>query len=265
LMVVAVCMALIAESSGWAGVFSHAGLVYREGQYVPLDISLRDEGGRTVTLGKLLGRPAVLALTYYRCTHICPEMLAAVSDVVEKISLKPGKDYSIITVSFDDGDTPEVARTLKTNYLKPIGRSFPEDSWKFLTGDRGNIQRLLTAVGYSVKKKAEGFDHPAVLIFLSPEGKITRYMNISKFNYGLAYPVTFSPVDFTTSVREASIGKTAAEASRAPFCCLLHEPGHQEAFFGLLKFSGLAMLIALGALFVFLAMTGRKPQKERRT
>jgi protein SCO1/2 len=265
LFIVALCILFVAISTARADVFSQAGLEHREGRCVPLDISLHDERGKNVILGELLGRPSVLVLTYYRCTHICPEMLAAISGVSRNMSLEPGKDYSILTLSFDDGDTPEVARTLKSNYLKPIGRTFPEDSWKFLTGDRGNIRRILKAVGYSVKIKAEGFDHPAVLIFLSPKGKITQYMNVSKFNYGLAYPVTFSPVEFANSLREASLGKTVLEDSRAPLYCLLYRPGNEQTFFRLLELSGLAMLVILGALFILLAMTGGKPQKERRT
>jgi protein SCO1 len=266
LFIVAFCTLLVVVPAGASGtdVFSQAGLEHREGRYLPLDITLHDETGKTVTLGELLSRPAVLILTYYRCTHICPEMLAAISGVIGKISLEPGKDYSILTLSFDDGDTPAVARQLKANYLKPIARSFPEDSWKFLTGDRENIRKVLTAVGYSVKKKPEGFDHPAVLIFLSPKGKITQYMNVLKFNYGMACPVTFSPVEFTSSIREASLGKTVLENSMAPFYCLLYKPDHEEVFYRILKVSGLTMLISLGALFIFFAMTGRKPQKELR-
>lgn len=256
--------AAMAAAAGGADVFDRAGLEKKEGQYVPVDISFQDERGKTVTFEELLTRPAVLVLTYYRCTHICPEMLAAIAGVIGKTSLRPGKDYLVITLSFDGGDSPEVAMSLKVNYLKAIGRSFPEDSWKFLTGDRENIGRLLSATGYSVKKKAEGFDHPAVLIFLSPGGKITRYMNVSKFNYGLAYPVRFSPVDFASSIREASFGKPMKGDGRAPVYCLLYKPVHEDTFFRILRLSGLTMLISLGALFIFLAMTGRKYRKERR-
>ncbi|MEJ2695834.1 MAG: SCO family protein [Candidatus Sulfobium sp.] len=267
LSIATLCTLLVAVPSGASqvGVFSRVGLDYREGRYLPPDITLRDETGRTVTTGGLLDRPAVLVLTYYRCTHICPEMLAAVTDVIGKISLEPGKDYRIITLSFDDRDTPSVAKQLKVNYVKAIGRSLPEGSWKFLTGDRENIRRVLTAVGYGVKEKAEGFDHPAVLVFISPGGKITRYMNVSKFRYGLAYPVSFSPVDFTTSIMDASMGKTAIADNRAPLYCLLYKPVHEVTFFRLLQVSGLTMLVILGSLFVFLAVTAGRHEKKRRT
>lgn len=264
LSIVGLCalFGVLSASATVTDVFSQAGLEHREGRYVPLDVSFRDEQGREVTLRELLGRPAVLVLTYYRCTHICPEMLAAISGVVGKISFRPGKDYSIITLSFDDSDTPSTARQLKRDYLKPIGRPFPEDSWKFLTGDRENIRKILTAVGYGVKKETMGFDHPAVLVFLSPKGKITRYMNVSKFNYGLAYPVTFSPVDFENSIREASLGKINVADARAPLYCLLYKPAHEDAFYGILKVSGAATLVSLAALFAFLAVARGKSRKE---
>ncbi len=264
LFIAGLCILFFAVPSGAAGVFSRTGLEHRLGRYVPPDISLRDEGGKTVTMGELLGRPVVLALAYYRCMHICPQLLSGISRVVGSIPLRAGKDYSIITVSFDDRDTPETAKALKANYLKAIGRPFPRDSWKFLTGDRHNIRRLLTAVGYSVRKKEGGFDHPAVLIFLSPKGKITQYLNIPELDYAPAYPLAFSPVIFTEAVKKASLGKVMVVDDRAPLYCLLDRPHGYATFFRILKEAGLTMLIALGALFGFLSARDRKSKKERR-
>lgn len=264
LVVAAVCTFLLTASAAGAGVFSQSGLVHRNGRYVPSDISFRDEGGKTVTMGKLLDRPTVLVLAYYHCARICPQLLEGISRVVGNISLRPGKDYSIITVSFDDRDTPEAARAAKADYLSAVGRPVPGDAWRFLTGNRENISRLLTAVGYSVIKKKGGFDHPAVVIFLSPKGKITQYLNIPEVNYGPAYPLAFSPVIFEDAIRNASLGKIMVVDDLAPLYCLLHRPRGYETFFRILKGSGLTMLIALGAYFGFLAARGRKSQKERR-
>ena len=266
LLFLVVCLLALSVALPASGdnVFSHAGLVHRDGGYVPSDISFRDEGGKTVTMGELFGRPTVLVLAYYRCGRICPQMLEGVSRVVGNIPLRPGKDYSIITVSFDDHDTPEAARAAKADYLSAVDGPFPPDSWKFLTGDNVNIRRLLSAVGYSVKRKKGGFDHPAVVVFLSPKGKITQYINIPESGYGPAYPLAFSPVIFTEAIKKASLGKVMIVDDRAPLYCLLHRPRGYETFFRILKASGVTMLIALGAVFGFLSVKDRKSQKERR-
>ena len=266
LFFLAVCLFTLSlvPPAGGADVFSHAGLVHRDGLYVPPDLSFRDEGGKTVAMGELFGRPTVLLLAYYHCGRICPQLLAGISRVVGNISLRPGKDYSIITVSFDDRDTPESARSAKADYLRAIGHPFPRDSWKFLTGDRVNIRRLLTAVGYSVKKKKRGFDHPAVVVFLSPNGKITQYMNIPESGYAPAYPLAFSPVIFTEALKKASLGKVMIVDDRAPLYCLLHRPQGYETFFRILKASGVTMLVALAVVFGFLSVRDSKSEKERR-
>jgi protein SCO1/2 len=241
------------------GVFDRAGLTERTGVKVPLDASFRDEDGRAVTMKELLGgKPVVLLLTYYRCSHICPEVLAGITDVLGKMSLAPGKDYSVITLSFDSGDTPADAKALKANYLKPLPASFPAESWKFLTGDEATIRKVLSAAGYGVKREPpHGFDHPEVLIFLSPEGKISSYRYVTKYRYGVSYPVTFSPVDFTAAIRDASSGKVAAAEDMEPLYCFLYEPQNQEIFYRMLKIAGVASLIALSAFFAVLGIAGR--------
>ena len=191
-------------------------------------------------------------------------MLEGLAEVIPKIELTPGRDFEVITLSFDSNDTPRKAREVKANYIMAVGKPFPEDSWKFLTGSRENIKRFTDAVGFKFQETMHGIVHPVVLIILSPHGKITRYIYVSNYLGGVAYPITFLPVDLTDAIRNASNGVVAATGSRkAPVLCFPHEPEQQEKFFSILSISGSAMLILMAALFIYLLVKNRKQSEQR--
>ena len=83
---------------------------------------------------------------------MCPLMLSALANSLGQVTLKPGKDYEVVTISFDRNDTPAVAKEKKPNYLKAGGIPFPSGSWRFLTGTQDNIDRLTRAVGFNYRK-----------------------------------------------------------------------------------------------------------------
>jgi len=230
----------------------------RLGSTIPDNIILHDESGAEVKLKDLIVKPTILTLVYYHCSHICPQMLFGLSGVFSKLELVPGRDYDVITASFDSGDTPLDARTQKINYIKAINKPFPEESWKFLTGDRENIEKLSRAVGIRYKKVMHGFIHPEVLVFLSPERTITRYLYISASSYGLQYPVMFSTVEFGAAINDASKGIVGSHIKRAPLLCFPHQPEQQERFFHILSTLGAITLVLLLALFIYLRATTKK-------
>ncbi len=232
--------------------YPEAGLDERPGSVIPLDLVFKDEVGKNVALRELIDRPAVLMLVYYDCYHICPQMLGGLAKSLVDLRLAPGKDYRVITVSFDDTEKPEEARIQKKNYFKAINRPFPQDAWRFLTGDGDNIRKLSDAVGIRYRKAGHGFIHPEVLVFVSPRGLITRYMYVPKFNYGVADPMLFSAIDLRNAFLDASVGKVSTGGRMTPLYCFLHEPPNQEKFFNILKVSGTLTVLALFLLFVYL-------------
>jgi len=230
---------------------------------IPDNIILRDETGAEVKLKDLIEKPTILTLVYYHCSHICPQMLFGLSEALSRLELVPGRDYRVITLSFDNGDTPTDARTQKINYIKAINKPFPEDSWKFLTGDRDNIERVSRAVGIRYEKVMHGFIHPEVLIFISPDRKITRYLHVSTSSYGLQYPVMFSTVDFTGALIDASKGIVGAHIKRTPLLCFPHEPEQEERFFHILSILGAITLLLILVLFIYLKATTKKTHDGR--
>ncbi len=145
------------------------GIEEKIGQTIPPDIVLSDEQGRKVTLAALIKRPTIVTLVYYKCSRFCPQLLAGLASALPHVELTADKDYQVMTVSFDANDTPALARDLKRNYLMAVNRPFPADAWRFLSGDRANIEKLCTAVGFTFRKEMDGFAHPMTLIILSPD------------------------------------------------------------------------------------------------
>ncbi|MGE5299482.1 MAG: SCO family protein [Acidobacteriota bacterium] len=259
-MLSAVFLALFLSVSAGAQQTGYAepGLDEKLGGSVPLDLTFSKEDGERVILKELVDRPTVLMLVYYSCSHICPQFLGGFADSLASLRLDPARDYRVLTVSFDETDRPMDARELKKNYIKAIGCPFPENTWHFLTGNQDNIMRLSDAVGVRFTMAGHGFVHPEVLIFLSPQGKITRYLQAPKYGYGIVSPMTFSAIDLKTGFADASLGKVFASGRGVtPLFCFLHEPANQVRFFNMLKVTGALTLLGLFLLFVYLR-SGKK-------
>ncbi len=238
------------------------GITEKTGQTLPADIVFYDEKGQKTELRNLLGKPVILTLVYYTCEHICPQLLAGLASALPRLASAAGKDYRVVSVSFDPADTPQVAANMKRNYLKPLEKTLPPDAWTLLTGDHQNIDRLTDAVGFRYHRDIHGFNHPVVLIFLTPEGKISRYFSVTKYEYGAAYPITFSSFDLNIALAEAAQGKPVTELKRALLYCFSHEPPGQSKFFYFIGIIGLVTLFVLAAFFVYLQITSKKYRKD---
>jgi protein SCO1/2 len=222
------------------------------GRKVPADAVFRGEDGTKVTMGELIKRPTVISLVYHRCGHTCPTLLAGLADLLGRVDLEPGKDFSLLTISFDELDTPEVAKEKKRNYLAAIGKPFPESEWKFLTGDEENIRKFTDSVGFNFIREKDGFNHPVVLIVLSPDGKIVRYL----------YGKNFLPFDIKMAVSEASRGKVGLSVQRLLLFCYSYDPPGRSYVFNILRVYGVMMTVVIVSLFVYLTVTRKRRDGE---
>ena len=219
------------------------------GAIIPADIVLKDEQGRPVNLKDLIDRPTIVAPVYLHCAHVCPQFLTGLAGALGKIeNLQPGKDYRVITLSFDEREGPEVAREKKPNYLAAIGRPFPADAWPFLTGNEANIRKFTDAVGYKFQRDGEDFSHPLALIVLAPGGKVVRYLE----------GVTFLPFQVSMAVNEAAKGKVGSPTGRVLSYCFSYDPQKKSYVFNILKVVGTVMIVTLLSFFIFLMVTGKK-------
>ncbi|MDZ7399585.1 MAG: SCO family protein [candidate division KSB1 bacterium] len=223
------------------------GIIEKLGQYIPKDVFFYDERGDSVALKDMIDKPTILSFVYFRCPTICPRMLAELSVLLEKIALEPGKDFNLITISFDPTDTPASAADKKMNFMKSIQRPLPENAWRFLTGDINNIARITEAVGYRFKKDRQDFIHPSAIIALSPEGKIVRYI------MGLSY----LPFDVKMAVIEAAEGRVGPTINKVLLYCFSYDPQGRTYAMNITKITGTIILFLVAVFAIFLVAKSR--------
>lgn len=223
------------------------------GKHIPLDLTFRDEEGNPVTLWDVVTKPTILSLIYYNCRHICPELLVGISETVSAMDMVSGDDFSLLTLSFDETDTPELALRTKMNYLTALNKDMPPSVWTFLTGDAASITALTEAVGFRFRREKEGFLHPASLIVLSPEGKITRYL----------YGTTFLPRDLSMAIYEASEGRPGRSVGRLLLYCFSYDPEGKRYVFNILKVFGTITILFLLSFIIYLNVSTRSYRKRK--
>jgi protein SCO1 len=225
-------------------------VVEKLGATIPLDLIFNDEQGRPVALRSLFDKPTILTLVYLRCPNICSPLLHELARVVDGGELRPGLDYRLITVSFDPRETPELACTARDNLLATLHRPIAPDAWRFLTGDPNTINQLASAVGFQFKRDQEDFVHPTVVMFLSRDGKIVRYL------YGLE----LLPANLKMALIDASQGRPRSFMHQIQRLCFSYDPARNTYIFKINR-----LILAATGLFVifflmFLLLRRRKPQ-----
>ena len=227
-------------------------IVEHLGGTVPLNAVFRDEAGRPVTLGSLIDRPTILVPVYYRCPGVCSPLMSGLVEVLEKVNRVPGRDYRIISLSFAETETPALAAAKKANYLAAFRKPFPAGAWRFLTGTKVPIRAVTEAVGFRYQLVDGEYAHPAVLIFLSPKGRIVRYMS------GL----TFLPFDVAMALLEAAAGRISPSIRGALLYCYRYDPQRQTYAFNILRVAGTST--AAGVFLVVGALTWVSARRRRR-
>jgi protein SCO1 len=223
------------------------GIVEKLGDTLPLDLTFYNENSDTVTLRSLINKPTILSFVYFDCPGLCSPLLDGIADVVSKMDLSLGRDYNIITISFNTKDTPDKAKIKKQNFIQKIDEK-DRGNWTYLTGDLENIQKITEAAGFRYKPQGVDFVHPATIILLSPEGKITRYL----------YGVSFLPFDVKMAIIEAGKGIAQPTRSKVLQYCFGYDSVSRSYTLQFTRIVGAFMLI-FGAIFVgILVVISRK-------
>ncbi len=234
------------------GTDTDVGVDEHLGEMMPLVLTFLDEEGRPVTLAEVIDKPTIFTLVYYRCPSICTPLLNGLVDVLERTDLVPGEDYRIVTISFDETETPDLAARKKMNFLKAFHEPFPPDAWRFLTGDKESIDRVADVVGFRFKRTGKDFVHPGVLTILSPEGKVVRYL----------YGITFLPFDLKMALTEAAAGKTGPTINRVLLYCFSYDPDGQRYVFNILKVAGTLIMVFAAIFAAWLLISTRRARKR---
>jgi protein SCO1 len=185
---------------------------------VPLDLVFRDEAGRPVPLRTFFQtkKPVILALVYYRCPMLCTQILNGLESSLKAVSFDPGREFEVVSVSFDPKDTPELAASKKQMYLRRYGRPNTANGWHFLTGDPASIKGLTDAAGFHYKydPATDQFAHASGILILTPDGRISKYF----------YGVEYAPRDVRLGLVEASQEKIGNAVDEILLFCYHYDP-----------------------------------------
>jgi len=225
---------------------------------VPLDLTFRDETGAPVRLGDCFrGKPVVLSLVYYECPMLCGLIFDGLLKSLRVLPLDVAEDFDIITVSFDPGETPQLAAAKKENCLRQYGRPGAAAGWRFLTGDEASIRALTDAVGfrYVYDPATDQYAHASSLMVLTPNGRIARYL------YGIEY----QPRDLKLSLVEAADGRIGSPVDQLLLLCYHYDPTTGK--YGLVVMNSIRIggFLTVASLLTFVvAMLRRERRSARR-
>ena len=226
--------------------FEEIGIDQRLGEQLPLDLVFNDENGRPVPLRNYFGeKPVILSLVYYECPMLCTQVLNGLLRSLKVLSLDIGKEFEVVTVSFDPGETSELAAAKKKEYLRSYGREGAGRGWHFLTGTDDQIDRLTRTLGFRYQYDAETdeYIHSSGIMVLTPEGKLARYF------YGIEY----APKDLRLGLIEAATDKIGSPIDQVLLLCYSYDP--ESGKYGLvivnsIRIAGLATVAVLAGFIV---------------
>ena len=217
-------------------------------EQIPPQLTFRDETGKTVRLADYFGkRPLILNLVYYQCPMLCGEVLSGLESALRVLKFDIGKEFDVLTISFDPRETPEMASTKKAEFLKRYKRTGAEQGWHFLTGSPESIAALTKATGFEYEyiDKTGQFAHATAIMILTPGGRISQYY----------YGVEFAPKDLRLGLIQASDNKIGTIVDQVLLYCYHYDPvtGKYSAIITrIVRLAGIATILALGVMFVAL-------------
>ena len=228
------------------------GVVEHLDEFLPDSISLINENGEQVWLSDVIDKPTVINFVYYRCPGICSPLMEAVAGVMDKSELVPGEDYQVLTISFDPRETIDLGIRKKESYLALLSEEKAEqakDGWLFFVSDSTSIARATNATGFKYKKTGNDFLHAASLTVISPDGKITRYLN----------GMFFLPFEWKMAIVEASKGLSGPTINKVLRFCFTYDPVGQAYVLNITKLGGIMIMFFATVLLLYLVF---KPKRN---
>jgi protein SCO1 len=224
------------------------------------ELTFRDERDYPFQLKQMFPgkQPVVLMLGYYSCPAMCGQVLDAAFAALSRTDLQPGTDYRVLSVSIDPKETPAIAATRKGVFLPRLLKTGGDNAWHLLVGDEANTKALAESVGFQFywSEATQQFAHPPSLIFLTPEGKVSRVI-VNTY---------FEPEDVRLALVEASNGTLGTFWDEVKLNCLTFDSrtnSYSLAVMTLMRIGGAITVIVLAAMIWI--MLRRERQKAAST
>lgn len=209
----------------------------RLGAALPLDLTFIDEAGHRTQLGNYFGSvPVVIVFGYFHCARLCPEVFAGVREGLHDAQLISDRDYRLLAVSIDPGDTPVSA--------EPRAELLGEQPGvHLLTSRTGSESQLARVAGFSYARtsNAAEFAHPAGFLIATPRGIISHYF----------FGVRFPPAEIRDAIAVAREDRIGTLADRLLLLCSSLASTHSAQSASILITLRAVVLVMLGALALY--------------
>ena len=234
---------------------------------LPLDLQFTDSSGKTVRLGDYFTgkRPVVIQMAYYRCPKLCGEiskgMVRSMKALADDLTI--GKDFEVLTISFDSRESPELADANKNAIVDVMKRVSPEESvrdgWACLVGDDLNIKKLTDAMGYRFGwvPEAQQYSHPAAIVVATPDGRVSRYL----------YTTSYDPQTLRLTLTNASQGTiTPSLKDKFILSCFDFDPStgkYTATAYTMMRLAGATTVVVLASIIGFMLVMERRGKTIR--
>ncbi len=236
-----------------------AGVDQNLSKQLPLSDHFLDSSGADVPLGTYFQhRPVVMALVYYKCKMLCPQVLSGLAKTLRQVNFSPGKDYDVVIASIDPADTPADGAAEKARFLESLGTPDAGASVHFLTGQQAAITDLAAATGFNFVRiagpdgKMDQFAHSSVIMITTPDGRMSKYL----------FGIDYQPRDVRLAVIQASTHHIGTVSDLILLYCCNYSPSAGKYTVSILRVMGLA---AMGSLFMLLALLYALSRKPKQT
>lgn len=227
----------------------------RIGTAIDTSLEFVDERGYPFTFRQVFPgeRPIVLVPGYYSCPDMCGQVIHGMLAALNDVDLVPGRDYQIINVSIDPRETPTTAKERKDKFLQQLQHVGGDEGWRFLTGKEPAIKALCGSVGfrYFWAEHDHRFDHPAALLFVTPQGNLGRVLT----------GTTFSAADVRLAIVETSQGKLGTFWDEFRLSCLTFDPRtNSYALLGMtvMRIGGVLTVLAIATMVLLMLRRERQ-------
>jgi len=241
---------------------AHAGIEQRLGQMLPMTATFTDETGHSAAVQSWFsGKPVAMALVYYKCAMLCPQVLHGLATGLKQTTLAPGKDYDVLVFSIDPTDKPADAANQKLQFLQEAGfagNAEAAGAVHFLTGDAAAITAISGAAGFHYVRvpgpdgKLDQFAHSSVIMFATPDGRMSKYLS------GIDYPAR----DLRMALLDASEKKISNPVDLLILFCCSYNPVAGRYSVSIMRILGIAGMISMLVVIGMLILLTRKPKSQ---
>jgi protein SCO1/2 len=240
-----------AQKSPGTEVLENVNVLQKLNTTLPMDLELRNSNGKMVTLDDLItDRPVILSFVYYECPQLCTLTLNGVVKAVNAMNLKVGEDYDLISISFDEKETVEMAEEKRAAYAKQSHKGRTDKYWHFLTADKEAIASLTDAAGYSFQyiPETDEYAHSSAIMVVTPEGKLSKYF----------YGIEFSARDLRLALVDASEKKIGTPVDAILLWCFHYDPMTGKYGLSIMRTVRAGGALTVGAMLSFIAVMIRR-------